>query len=36
MAMQKAMHGGQQGIIPIGHMGVAVENPTNEQVASKE
>ena len=35
MAMQKAMHGGQQGIIPIGRMGVAVENPTNEQVASK-
>jgi PTS system mannose-specific IIA component len=33
----KAMHGGQQGIIPIGHLGVQVENISSvEKVVSKE
>jgi PTS system ascorbate-specific IIA component len=29
-AMQKAMHGGQQGIIPIGHLGSVGENQKAE------
>lgn len=32
-AMQKAMHGGQQGIIPIGHLGYVGEN---QKVETKE
>jgi PTS system ascorbate-specific IIA component len=33
----KAMHGGQQGIIPIGHLGNPVENRDSiEKVVSKE
>jgi PTS system mannose-specific IIA component len=35
-AMQKAMHGGQQGIIPIGHLTPASDTVSNETSEVKE
>ena len=35
-AMQKAMHGGQQGIIPIGHLGAPIDASSSEKILSKE
>lgn len=34
--MQKAMHGGQQGIIPIGHIAAASDEPLTEKMVSKD
>jgi len=34
--MQKAIHGGQQGIIPIGHIEVALDGQLTEPLASKD
>jgi PTS system ascorbate-specific IIA component len=34
--MQKAMHGGQQGIIPIGHIEAALEGQLTEPLAGKD
>jgi len=34
--MQKAMHGGQQGIIPIGHIASASDEPLTEKMVSKD
>ena len=35
-AMQKAMHGGQQGIIPIGHLSPAMDAQSNKTSEVKE
>ena len=35
-AMQKAMHGGQQGIIPIGHLTPAADTQLNKTLEVKE
>jgi hypothetical protein len=34
--MQKAMHGGQQGIIPIGHISTLAESQLTEPLVSKD
>ncbi|MBU3600154.1 PTS fructose transporter subunit IIA [Polynucleobacter sp. 30F-ANTBAC] len=34
--MQKAMHGGQQGIIPIGHIAAASDEQLTEKMVSKD
>jgi PTS system ascorbate-specific IIA component len=34
--MQKAMHGGQQGILPIGHLAPAADNANEKQISTKE